>query len=165
MRHLELIIFFVFVIISACYILSKRSVIEPYQEFDIQQFIKQIQQASGQLGKEKAYDDWIGWLYTHVETSGKPLDDFKKRVFQPSCKFRRTWATELPPGMVRPFPAKTKELANIAYRTFLTCLAEGNQHCLNQLEDARQRFMEPNCNFLNPRDTSSYAKDVQEVFV
>lgn len=143
----------------------RESIFEKFQPFDIQDFIRQIQMSSGLLQKDSTYDEWIGWLYTHVESSGKPLDDFKKRVFLPSCKFRNDWSTNIPQGLMRPFPPKTKELANMAYRSYLKCLSEGNQACINKLEDARVRFMEPNCRFLHPENPKEYIQNLQEVFV
>ena len=134
------------------------------QPFDIQKMLAEFQRASGALGKQNAFGDWIGWLYAHPESSGAPLNDFKKRVFQPNCKFRRDWATVLPPGLNRPIPAGNKDLANVAYRTYMSCLADGNSDCIKQLEEARRRFMEPDCGFLNPRDVSTYTKDIQQVF-
>jgi hypothetical protein len=131
---------------------------------DIQQFIQQIQSASGQLGETKTYDDWIGWLYTHPEGAAKALNDFKMRVFKPECKFRNDWSSNLPAGKLRPNPAKTAQLANIAYRSYLDCLAKRNSNCILLLGDARERFMQPDCDFLNPSDVSSYNRDVTEVF-
>lgn len=126
--------------------------------------LAEFQRASGALGKQNAFGDWVGWLYAHPQTSGAPLNDFKSRVFQPNCKFKRDWATNLPPGLNRPIPAGNKNLAMVAYRTFMGCLAEGNSECIQQLDEARRRFMEPNCAFLNPKDTRTYTKDIPEVF-
>jgi hypothetical protein len=136
---------------------------EGFKPMDMQQMILQFQRSAGLLGKQNSYTDWIGWIYKNPQTSGEPLNDFKQRVFQPSCKFRKDWATNLPSGMMRPNPAGNKDLANVAYRTYLQCLSEGNPACLQQLEDARVRFMEPGCGFLNP-NPATYAKDIQQVF-
>jgi hypothetical protein len=46
----------------------------------------------------------------------------------------------------------------------MSCLADGNSDCIKQLEEARRRFMEPDCAFLNPRDVSTYTKDIQQIF-
>ena len=46
----------------------------------------------------------------------------------------------------------------------MSCLAEGNPDCIKQLDEARRRFMEPDCGFLNPSDVSVYTKDIQQVF-
>jgi hypothetical protein len=131
---------------------------------DIQQLIQQIQGASGQLGETKAYNDWIGWLYTRPQTATTVLNDFKSRVFQPNCRFRNDWSTRLPPGKLRPNPAANAQLANTAYRTFLGCLAKGDTKCTVLLDDARQRFMDSDCNFLNPTDPGTYSRNVPEVF-
>jgi hypothetical protein len=131
---------------------------------DIQRLIQQLQGASGQLGELKAYEDWIGWIYTNPQTSTLAFNDFKSRVFQPNCKFRDDWSTRLPPGKLRPNPAANAQLANTAYRTFLGCLAKGNAKCTALLDDVKQRFMEPDCNFLNPADPASYSQNVSEVF-
>ncbi len=137
---------------------------EHFQSIDIQKMILELQKASGALGKQNAYSSWVGWLYTHIESSGAPLNDFKRRVFHPNCKFRRDWATNLPSGLTRPIPAENKNLANISYRTYLTCLADGNPQCIQQLEDARRRFMEPSCQILR-QNPSEYTKNIQEVFI
>ena len=134
-----------------------------FKQMDVQQMILQFQRSAGMLGKQNSYNDWVGWAYTHPQTSGEPLNDFKKRVFQPSCEFRRDWATQVPKGMMRPNPAGNKDLANVAYRTYLQCIAEGNPACLQQLEDARVRFMEPGCAFLNP-NPATYSANIQQVF-
>jgi hypothetical protein len=147
------------------YIASAVKANEGFQDItDIQQLIQQIQGASGQLGEEKAYNDWIGWIYTNPQTATMALNDFKKRIFQPSCEFRNDWSSNLPPGKQRPNPAQTPQLANTAYRTYLGCLAKGNQSCTALLDDARMRFMKPGCNFLNPSDVSTYNQNVSEVF-
>ena len=130
---------------------------------DMQKMILQFQQSAGLLDKQNSYNDWVGWVYKHVESSGEPLNDFKKRVFQPTCQFRRDWVTTLPNGMMRPNPAGNKDLANVAYRSYLQCIADGNSACLQQLEDARIRFMEPGCEFLNP-NPAIYTTDIQQVF-
>jgi hypothetical protein len=136
---------------------------EGFTPMDMQRMIQQFQQSAGLLGKQNSYTDWVGWIYKNVQSSGEPLNDFKKRVFQPTCKFRQDWATRLPKGMAIPNPAGNKDLANVAYRSYLQCLAEGNRVCLQQLEDARTRFMEPGCAFLNP-NPASYTNDIQQVF-
>jgi hypothetical protein len=155
-------LFFILVLLYTKYSLmkAKEGFMSP---MNIQQMIQQFQQSAGLLGKQNSYNDWIGWLYTHVQSSGEPLNDFKNRVFQPTCKFRQDWATNLPKGMVRPNPAGNKDLANVAYRSYLQCLAEGNPACLQQLDDARRRFMDSECAFLNP-NPANYTKDIQQVF-
>jgi len=106
----------------------------------------------------------IAWLYTHPESSGPALNDLKRRVFQPNCKFRRDWVTNPPEGSsITPVDLNI-ELANTSYSEFLKCLARGNQVCLNALDDAKRRFMEPGCGFLNPSDMKSYSANYKAVF-
>lgn len=118
--------------------------------------IKQLQAAQESTS---AYDKWIGYVYKHAPENSRILDDFKARVFQPNCKFRKLWATKLPKGMNIPTPAKDSTTANIAYKTFMKCLSSGNSTCLGQLENARVRFMEPGCQFLSPKDAGSYSRN------
>lgn len=158
--------FLAFLFLILIFLYTKHVSYRSYESFvsmDIQKMISQFQRSAGLLGKQNSYNDWVGWLYTNVQKSGEPLNDFKKRVFQPTCQFKRDWATNLPRGMMRPNPAGNKDLANVAYRSYLQCLAEGNSACLQQLEDARRRFMEPGCAFLNP-NPATYTKDIQQVF-
>uniref|UniRef100_A0A6C0HEV4 Uncharacterized protein n=1 Tax=viral metagenome TaxID=1070528 RepID=A0A6C0HEV4_9ZZZZ len=113
----------------------------------------------------QAYDKWIGYIYKHAPNNSKLLDDFKARVFQPSCKFRVDWDTKPPKGMSIPTPAPSPQLANIAYKNYMECLTKGKPTCLQQLENARLRFMEPGtCQFLNPPDVKSYSNDYRVSF-
>ena len=118
--------------------------------------IRQLQQAQN---ISSAYDKWIGYVYKHAPENSNILNDFKERVFQPNCKFRKTWATDLPKGMNIPTPANNATSANIAYKTYMNCLTTGNNKCLGQLENARIRFMEPGCQFLSPKDPKSYSRE------
>lgn len=112
-----------------------------------------------------SYNYMIAWIYTHPESSGPALNDLKRRVFQPNCKFRRDWATNPPPGSsVAPVAALDLEVANASYSNFLKCLAKGNQNCIKALDDAKRRFMEPDCGFLNPSDVNSYKANYKAVF-
>jgi hypothetical protein len=111
-----------------------------------------------------SYSWWTAWLYAHPETSSVPLNDFKSRVFQPNCKFRTDWATNLPPGMLIPPVPQNVDLANIGYKTYIDGIATKKPHALAALNDARKRFMEPDCQFLNPSDTSSYNQNYSPVF-
>lgn len=122
--------------------------------------IRQLQTATGQLGQSKAYDQWIGWIYTNVDQSGPILNDFKSRVFHPTCKFKRDWPTNLPAGIQRPNPAENAELAQAAYRSYLDCLANSNDECLKLLDNARDRFMQPGCTFMNPTKKTNYNSKV-----
>lgn len=143
-------------------VISSRAITEPLT--DIQRMIRNLQVAEGQLGQTQAFDSWVGFLYKHPDSSGVPLNDFKKRVFQPTCKFRRNWASVLPPNTIRPMPAPNAQLANAAYKTFLDGLAQGNQECIAKLNEARDRFMESDCDFLVHSSPSAYNKDFQSVF-
>ena len=143
-------------------IISSRAITEPLT--DIKRMIQNLQVAQGQRGQVQAFDSWVGYLYKFPQQSGAPLNDFKKRVFQPSCKFRQNWASVLPRDMIRPMPAPNAQLANAAYKTFLDGLAQGNQECIAKLNEARERFMESECEFLPQRSPTAYNKDFQAVF-
>lgn len=131
---------------------------------DVAKMIQNLQEASGALGDDKSYGRWIGYMYKHPEGAAEALNDFKSRVFQPSCRFRQDWDTRLPPGLQRPMAAESADVANIAYKAYLDCLANNSEGCILSLDDARKRFMEPGCNFLNPSDTDSYAAHFKPVF-
>jgi hypothetical protein len=103
-------------------------------------------------------------MYKDPPTGSRSLNDIKKRMFQPSCKFRQDWSTNLPPGLNRPIPAQTKDLANMAYKNYLDCLARPDGLCIASLADVRARFFEPGCEFLNPSDPSSYSQNFQAIF-
>lgn len=118
-----------------------------------EELIKKIMAAQSQ---SQAYDQWLGYVYKHAPENSKILNDFKERVFHPSCNFRRDWATVTPKGMNIPTGAASKELANIAYKNYMACLQKGTRSCLNQLENARTRLMEPGCQLLH---TTSYNQD------
>jgi hypothetical protein len=131
---------------------------------DVATMIRNLQEASGALGDDKSYGLWVGYLYKHPETAGDALNDFKSRVFQPDCAFRQDWDTKLPDGSTRPMAAESAELANVAYKAYLDCLANNSEGCIMSLDDARERFMQPGCNFLNPSNTDSYAANYKPVF-
>ena len=118
--------------------------------------LRQLQQSQDSTS---AYDKWVGHVYKYAPENSNILNDFKARVFQPDCKFQKKWATKLPKGMNIPTPANNATTANIAYKTYMTCLSNGNKKCLEQLENARTRFMEPGCQFLSPQDSKSYSRD------
>lgn len=158
---LALLFFCIAMLINDSYIQSKPS-LEPFN--DVQQMIRNLQRAEGRLGQTQAFDSWVGFLYKFPAQSGVPLNDFKRRVFQPSCRFRKDWATKLPRNMVRPMAAANATLANAAYKTFLDGLAQGNQDCIMKLNEARERFMESDCAFLVHSSPSAYNKDFQPVF-
>ncbi len=114
--------------------------------------------------KQKSYDLWIGYLYKNAPQNSGILNDFKSRVFQPQCEFRPYWSEQLPPGMNVPMGAQTATEANIAYKSFMQCVAEGNPLCMNQLNNARVRFMKPGCQF-NIRDRASLTRDYRASFI
>lgn len=130
----------------------------------INRMVQQLQQATGNLGKEKSYNDWVGYAYKNANTADKALNDFKSRVFQPTCLFRRDWAENVPGDKGRPLAPENKTVANAAYKSFLDCLAQGNQQCLEQLNDARDRFMQPNCEFQRHENGSAYNRNYTPVF-
>lgn len=158
---LALVAFIFAMLINDAYYPS-RIITEPLT--DVQTMIQRLQKAEGQLGQVQAFDSWVGYLYKFPDQSGIPLNDFKSRVFQPSCKFRANWATVLPKTMVRPMAAANANLANAAYKTFLDGLAQGNQQCIAKLNEARERFMESDCAFLPQASPSAYNKNFQPVF-
>ena len=123
-----------------------------------------IRRIRGLQDKNNSYNTWVGYLYKNAPVNSDILNDFKRRVFQPSCKFRRNWSDQLPNGSFIPTPANSKTDATIAYKNYMKCLSEGNNICLQQLNDARNRFMEPGCAFLSPQDSSSYTKDFTVAF-
>jgi hypothetical protein len=129
-------------------------------------FIQQIQRSSGALGIQQSYDSWIGWMYQrpYEYTTAVALNDLKSRLFQPNCKFRGDWMTNLPPGKTIPIAAPNADMANMAYKTYFMYLSKGLQPALKLVEDIRQRFMEPSCEYLNPSNLSSYAKNLKSPF-
>jgi hypothetical protein len=123
---------------------------------DIFNKIKQIQDES------TAYDKWVGYLYKKSSVNSEILNDFKSRVFQPNCKFRYDWATNLPKGMNIPTPADTSELAMISYKKYMNNLSKGNGQAVKNLDNARARFMTPDCWYLN--DPSQFTKPFNVAF-
>jgi predicted DNA-binding transcriptional regulator len=132
----------------------------------IMEFVKKIQLASGQLGQEKVYDKWVGWIYTHSteKSSLDALNDFKSRVFKDSCLFRMDWNKNIPPGLTIPMAADNKDLANMAYQSYMRCLAMGNPLCIQQLDDFKRRFMMPDCEFKYQSNKDAYTKNLGPVF-
>lgn len=131
---------------------------------NLSDMIRQIQTASGQLDKQDSYNQWIGYLYKNPEKSSKPLNDFKSRVFDDSCKFRYDWSVNIPKGLSRPIGANDRSTANVAYTSYMGCLKDRDPACINQLEDARTRFMKPGCFYKYIQDTNSLTKNIREVF-
>jgi len=131
------------------------------QTSDILALIKGAQTSQDALVQ---YSAWIGYMYQNPQTKSRALNDIKKRMFQPSCKFRDDWSTNLPSGAVRPIPAQTKDLANMAYKNYLVCLTRADGLCSSSLADIRARFFEPECEFLNPSDLSIYSQNFQAIF-
>jgi hypothetical protein len=120
----------------------------PFEE--IFRKIKEMQDQSG------SYNRWIGYIYKNSSNNGEILNDFKSRVFQPSCQFRGDWATRLPNGMSIPTPSSSADMAMMDYKKYLEALSKGQGNTARQLYDARDRFMAPDCNFLN--DPNQYNK-------
>jgi len=118
--------------------------------------IKAMQDEAG------AYDKWIGYVYKNSSTNGYILNDFKSRVFQPSCQFRGDWATVLPKGISIPTPAESADMAMMSYKKYFENLSKGQGASARQLYDARDRFMAPGCDFLN--DPAQYTKPYNVAF-
>jgi len=115
-----------------------------------------VQKIMAAQSQGQAYEQWLGYVYKNAPANSDILNDFKSRVFQPTCKFRRDWATITPKGMNIPTGAASKEMANIAYKNYMACLQKGTNSCLKQLDNARERLMEPGCQLLH---TNSYSQD------
>lgn len=160
----------VFVIIALLFIsfLAFRKIKEGFQQPPTPQnlldMIRQIQTASGQLDKQDSYNQWIGYLYKNADKSSKPLNDFKSRVFDDSCKFRYDWSVNIPSGLSRPLGANDRSTANVAYTSYMNCLKDLNPACIKQLEDARTRFMKPGCFYKFIQDRNTLTKNIREVF-
>jgi hypothetical protein len=133
----------------------KENFANPFEE--IFKKIKEMQDQSG------AYDRWIGYVYKNSSTNGNILNDFKSRVFQPTCQFRSDWATKLPKGSNVPTPAQTPDMAMMDYKKYMEALRKGEGNSAKQLYDARDRFMAPGCDFLN--DPVQYTKSYNVPFV
>lgn len=151
-----------FFILAILYSLNQDRIREGFQSID--DILRSLKQATGQLGAKTSYDQWVGYVYTHIEDSGPILNDVKARAFQPNCQFRRDWATKLPAGFQRPIGADTSNLANAAYKTWLDNLAASNNESLMQLDDFKKRFMDSQCEFLNPTNTKKYNENYKPVF-
>lgn len=168
MRLTNVLIVCIFFAIILLYVEHKRQTSkEAFTPFGWEQYyemIRRIQQAQGLLGESKSYDDWVGYLYKNVEDSTLALNDFKSRVFLDDCQFREDWAYNIPSGMMKPIPAKDSNLANTAYRAFMQCIANRNQACIDKLNDARRRFMQPSCGFKNQTDFKAYSRNIPTVF-
>ena len=153
MKHSFKIVLFVFISIGILYcsgLLTKavEGFGNPFEDF--------VQKLLAAQNQGQAYDQWLGFVYKNAPANSDILNDFKKRVFDPSCSFRRDWATVTPKGMNIPTGAATKELANLAYKNYIKCLQSGASTCLNQLNNARERLMEPGCQLLH---TDSYNQE------
>lgn len=133
-------------IIGLLYILGLLTSIKESFQNPFEEIIRKIKEMQNQSG---AYDKWIGYVYKYSSKNGKILNDFKSKVFKPSCRFRGDWATNLPKGMTIPTPAETPDMAMIAYKNYFNSLNKGEGNSVKQLYNARDRFMAPGCNFLN----------------
>jgi len=139
----------IFLIIGGLYVFSstKEGFANPFEE--IIRKLREAQQGGA------AYEKWVGYLYKNPANS-EILNDYKSRVFQPYCKFRDDWATNLPEGMSIPMPADSKELATIAYKKYFEALSKGEGATGEQLLNSLKRFMTSDCNLLN--DPSQYTR-------
>ena len=151
-------IIFLLLLCNSVYI--KEGFVNPFGNH-FQDLIRRIRELQD---KDASYNKWVGYLYKNAPINSNILNDFKKRVFQPSCKFRRDWADNLPKNSFIPTPANSNTDATIAYKNYMKCLSEGNNKCIQPLNDARVRFMEPDCAFLNPQDSASYSKEFTVAF-
>lgn len=114
-------------------------------------FIQQFMQA--QKDRE-AYDLWLGYAYrtSNTDKTAQVLNDMKQRYFNGNCEFRPDWPTP-PNDMGVPNGAKDSIIATTAYKTFVSCVQNGNNSCVGKLNDALRRFMKPGCNFAYPFQT------------
>ena len=149
-------------ILVMIYVMSIKDIREGFTS--VANLLKNLEMAQNQDTIVNSYDKWVGYIYKHPDVSAKALNDFKSRVFQPTCAFRRDLSNNLTNGLQRLQGADTSPLANVAYKTFLDCLADGNQKCLEKLADAKARFMVDGCNFLNPSDIKTYNSNYSPVF-
>jgi hypothetical protein len=131
---------------------------------DFNNFFTKFKKATGEAQATSSYEQFIGWLYSHPETSGNALNDIKTRAFQPTCEFKVNWSDALPNGLGRPVAPANKELANVAYKSWLDCLARNDQGCVIQLNDAMSRFMAPGCSFQTGKPISTYNTNYRPVF-
>lgn len=154
-------IFLILCIVGWKWFTSRR---EGFQEQGVAEMIRNLNAASGVLGDAKSYDLWVGYLYTHSDSSDMALNDMKRRFFDSSCQFRPDWATNLPPGKQRPMGATSADLANAAYQTFFKCVANQSFGCLEALADARERFMQPGCAYGQPQQIDADAQQYTPVF-
>ena len=145
-----------FLIIGGLYIYNSsiEGFANPFQE--IIRKLRESQQAN------LSYDKWVGYLYKNPAINSNILNDYKSRVFQPHCRFRNNWATQLPPGMNIPMPADSKEFATIAYKKYFESLSKGEGSTEKQRINSLKRFMAPGCGLLN--DPSQYRKPFTVAF-
>ena len=140
----------IFLIIGGLYVFSstEEGFANPFEKV-----IKKLKEAQqGGL----AYYQWVGYLYKNPAKNSDILNDYKSRVFQPDCRFRDNWATKLPPGMIIPLSANSKDLASIAYKKYFEALSKGEGGTGEQLINSLKRFMAPGCALLN--DPSQYRR-------
>jgi len=163
MRRISWILLITALLIFLLAMIYNRHILEGF-DADTAAMLSNLAKASQNEKGTGSYNTWVGWLYANPEKSGAALNDFKKRVFQPDCKFRSDWSTNPPPGKNIPIAPESADLANTGYNYFLKGLANGNQVCISSLDDAKERFMEPGCNFLRHEDANMYKKDYHPVF-
>jgi hypothetical protein len=137
---------------------------EVIEGFIFRDFFTRFRRASGEQQAQSSYEQFIGWLYSRPEQSGNALNDLKARAFQPTCQFRVNWKDNLPDGLGRPIAPVNKDLTNVAYKSWLDCLARNDQGCVSQLNDAMRRFMAPGCSFQTGKPISTYNTNYRPVF-
>jgi len=145
---------------------SSRSIVEHFGDWENYLFMVWYIQYVNYFKHKKSYETWVAWLYAYPITSGEPLNDIKRRFFQPTCKFRQNWPTSLPAGKTIPVVIGDRITVNKAYKDYLDAVVEGNDFdfAIKSLEDIRERFMEPDCGYLNPPDKSYYNQNYIDVF-
>lgn len=160
--HLKAAIGIVVIAFLLNYHYYKPKTIEGFSWFS--DFFARFRRASGEAQAISSYDQFVGWLYANPATSGNALNDLKARAFQPTCEFKVNWSEVLPDGLGRPVAPVNKDLANVAYKSWLDCLARNDQACVSQLNDAMRRFMAPGCSFQTGKPISTYNTNYRAVF-
>ena len=110
------------------------------------------------------YQQWVGYLFANPTKNGPALNDFKRRVFQPTCTFKRDWSIYNPTTANSFIGVATADEANVAYNKFLLHLSKSNEATIPLLNDAKSRFFTDDCAFLNPDNLSDYSTNLSPVF-
>jgi hypothetical protein len=162
----KLIIAIILFCIAMGYNQYRRTIVEHFGDWENYIFLLWYIKYLNYFKHKKSYETWVAWLYAFPGTSGEALNDVKQRFFQPDCKFKRNWLTEVPAGKNIPLVIGDRTNVNREYKAYLDSVVEGNDfdYSLKAIEDMRQRFMEPDCNYLNPADKSVYNQNYRDVF-